>query len=99
MGKKYKDYNQSLKYLKLDSLDERRNKLCLNFAKKSLRIEKSKAFFPVKESRFKNTRNFKKYVVNHANTKRYQNSSIIHMQTILNSNEAKMKRLLRPIGN
>ena len=51
----------------------------------------------MKESRFKNTRNLEKYVVSHANTKRYQNSSIIHMQTTLNSNEAEMKRLLRKL--
>ena len=74
-------------------MDERRNKLCLNFAKKCLRIEKSKSFFPVKQNKYKNTRNFEKYFVNHSNTKRHQNSSIIHMQTILNSNEAEMKRI------
>ena len=45
MGNKYKDYENSLKYLKLDSLSERRKKLCLNFAKKCLRNEKSKSFF------------------------------------------------------
>ena len=46
-----------------------------------------------KQNKYKNTRNFEKYFVNHSNTKRHQNSSIIHMQTILNSNEAELKRI------
>ena len=60
MGDKYKDYENSLKYLKLDSLSERRKKLCLNFAKKCLRNEKTKSFFPLNKNNFKNTRNFEK---------------------------------------
>ena len=45
------------------------------------------------------TRNFEKFKVNLANTKRYQNSSIINMQTLLNLNEAEKKKLLRTIGS
>ena len=34
LGEKYKDYKNALKVLKMDSLEMRREKLCLNFAKK-----------------------------------------------------------------
>ena len=44
-GSKYTNCDNGLKYLKLDSFEERK-KLCLNFAKKCLKIEKSKTFFP-----------------------------------------------------
>ena len=97
MGNRYSDYNNSLKFLKLESLEERRSKLCLNFAKKCLRIEKSKSFFPINKNNSKNTRHFEKYKVNHANTKRYQKSSIINMQTLLNSNEAEKRKFFRTI--
>ena len=39
MGNKYQGYEQALKFLKLDSLKERRMKMAVNFAKKSLNLE------------------------------------------------------------
>ena len=35
------DYHEALKYLILESLSERRKKICLSFAKKSLKNEKA----------------------------------------------------------
>ena len=98
MGNKYKDYNHSLKYLKLDSLYERREKLSLKFAKKCLRTEKAESFFTINQNKFRNTRNFEKYKVKYANTKRFQNSSIIYMQKLLNLHEAERKKKLRTFG-
>ena len=51
-GSKYTNCDNGLKYLKLDSFEERK-KLCLNFAKKCLKIEKSKTFFPSTKANLK----------------------------------------------
>ena len=37
MGKRYEGYEEALKFMRLDSLKERREKMALKFAKKSLR--------------------------------------------------------------
>ena len=71
-------------------LNKRREKLCLAFAKKCLKIEKVKSFFPVNESeRTQQTRNFERYRVNHFNTERYKKSSIPYLQSLLNSDDLK----------
>ena len=62
-------------------------------------ISLSKSFFPINKNNFKNTRNFEKFKINHFKTKRYQKSSIINMQALLNLNEAEKKKLLRTIGS
>ena len=50
MGSKYDNYEESLKNLQLQRLSERRAKLCLNFAKKSVKHEKANKFFPLNQS-------------------------------------------------
>ena len=42
MGRNYSTYKEGLKKLKLDDLNQRREKLCLSFAKKCLKNEKVK---------------------------------------------------------
>ena len=49
MGNKYSDYDNALKFLQIDRLSERRKKLCLNFAKKSIIHEKARKIFPLKQ--------------------------------------------------
>ena len=46
MGKNYEGYSKSSKFIKLDSLYERRQKNALNFAKKSFKNENFSSFFP-----------------------------------------------------
>merc|ERR1712218_327565 len=43
----YKNYEDALKFLDLDSLQERRKKQCLKFAKDCLKNEKMKKLFPL----------------------------------------------------
>ena len=43
----YKDYHSALKFLNLETLSDRRNKLCIKFAKKCLKIENMKKLFPL----------------------------------------------------
>ena len=85
--------------LNLDKLDKRREKLCLAFAKKCLKIEKVKSFFPVNETeRTQQTRNYERFKVNHFNTERYKNSSIPYLQSLLNKDDLNKRKFLRTRG-
>ena len=89
----YNGYKNGLAQLGLDDLDSRRKNLCLDFAKKCAKSEKMCHMFP-KNTKNHNmdTRNNEVYMVQHANTGRLQNSSIIYMQKLLNSEEQKKLR-------
>ena len=88
LGNRYNGYRKSLQNLDLETLHERREKLCLNFARKCLNNSKTKHLFPinVKTHQMK-TRKKEKFKVQHANTERYRKSSIIYMQQLLNEYE------------
>ena len=45
----YNSYQQALSQLSLDSLDDRREELCLKFALKAQKNEKMKDLFPIKK--------------------------------------------------
>ena len=51
MGNMYQGYEQALKFLKLDSLKERREKMALNFANRSLKLEQFLRLLPLSESK------------------------------------------------
>ena len=51
MGNNYKTYIDSLKMLKLDSLEWRREKLCLQFAKKCTTNEKLRKYDSVEQNK------------------------------------------------
>ena len=85
LGNKYKGYKKSLLELNILSLSERREQLCLEFAIKCTKNPRTKSMFPEnKKTHNMLTRKPDKYIVQHANTKRLQNSSIIYMQHLLN---------------
>jgi len=81
-GTKYETYENSLNVLKLDNLEVRRDKLYINFAKKSIQLDKFKHLFPLNNNR--QTRNSDKFVVNKYRTERAKQSSIPYMQSLLN---------------
>ena len=88
---KYVGYQQGLVKLGIETLHSRRESLCLNFAIKCAKSDKMKQMFPENEkSHGMGTRNENKYKINHANTGRFQKSSIIYMQKLLNENELKI---------
>ena len=65
--------------------------LSMNFALKCVESnkEKLKNMFPLRTKQHNmNARKKEHYLVNHANTERYKNSSIPYMQRLLNKNEA-----------
>ena len=88
LDSRYKSYEQALEILDLESLDERREQLCLNFARKSAKHPKFKHLFPPNDKLHNmKTRKTEKFKVTHANTERFKNTSIIYMQNLLNKYE------------
>ena len=100
LGDKYTSYKNALEVIKLDSLEERREKLCLKFAKQCLRHEKLKDMFPQKVSHhLMDKRNASKFVVTKALTERYRRSSIPSMQRLLNNAEREKREIIKKIKN
>ena len=84
-GNAYTTYTDALEWTGLDTLEVRRSKLCLNFAKKCIKNEKTKSMFPTNESEV-NTRNHEYFKVTNARTDRLAKSAIPYMQRLLNAN-------------
>ena len=77
LKEEYNSYESALKILDLESLSERREWLCLQFARKCKNHEKMKELFPENQKSHEMVTRFKEiYQVNHANTKRLQNFKI-----------------------
>ena len=89
LKERYVSYFQALEVLELDTLAERREKLCLNFAKKCLKHEKAKDMFPLKHKYDYKIRETEIYQVQHASTTRLMNSAIPQMQRALNRDAMK----------
>ena len=86
LKEKYRTYENSLFLLGLDKLKERREDLCLTFARKCLNINEMKKLFPPNTKKhLMDTRTHEHFEVFHSNTSRLQGSPIIYMQHLLNS--------------
>ena len=71
MGRNYTTYKNGLIVLKLDTLEKRRELLCLRFAKNCIKTEKVKDLFPLNNSKHgMKMRKVKKYKTNKQNTNR-----------------------------
>ena len=69
----------------MQTLNDRREALCLSFAKKCLRNEKLKSMFPLRKINHKmEKRNMEKFKNLKANTKRYEKSAVPYMRRKLN---------------
>ena len=100
LGEKYISYESALKNLNLESLYERREALCLKFAKKSLKLKQFQKMFPKQNNLHKmETRNPLRYVVNNSNTDRYRRSAIPSMQRMLNEEDSKLKCITKNLDN
>ena len=88
LGEKYKSYEEALEILKFKTLEERREKLCENFAKKALKHQKYKNWFSLNEKQHKfNTRNkdkINKFNPVRSRTDRYRKSSLSNLTDMLN---------------
>ena len=85
LQQKYKNYKHALQLLEMDSLYDRREKLCLNFAQKCLKNPKFSHIFKKKEKAHQmKTRDAEQYEITFAHTSRLKNSPIVYMQRLLN---------------
>ena len=90
LKERYKNYENALMILNLDSLEIRRNQLNLKFAQSGIKNDKLKDLFPINDKHHKmQTRNTEHYEVMFANTNRLKKGSIISMQNMLNDNAMK----------
>ena len=93
LGHRYDSYSDTLKSLKIETLFERRERLCLRFAMKSLNVKNFKHLFPLYEKGHDmTTRNSLKYEVCKTSSKRYKVSTIPHLQRLLNK-QAQFKKI------
>ena len=93
LRERYKNYEDSLILLNLDSLHQRRQNLCLKFAKSGIKHNNMTDLLPEESKTHKmQTRNTNKFKVNFANTGRLKDASIIHMQNLLNDDNEQRKR-------
>ena len=92
----YESYDQALTELNLDTLDERRKKLCLKFAKQCIKHPKFRSMFPVNNSShlMKKMKGKNKFFVNKCKTERYRKSSIPFMQRLLNEDNRILERMI-----
>ena len=100
LGEGYESYKKALNTLNLETLEERREYLCLTFARRCIKNEKTQKMFPLNiKLHNMETRNKEKFDVKHANTDRLRNSSIIYMQNLLNQQEVweEKKSLRSPV--
>ena len=82
LGNSYRNYDEALERLELDTLEERREHICLKFAKRCTRSETFKHWFP-RRPRI-DTRNEEVFLRPTVKTKRYLISSIPHLVDLLN---------------
>ena len=90
LGQKYENYEDALIKVNLDSLKERREKLCKKFALKCVdsdNVRCNDIFEKRKKIHNMATRKDEPYVVNYANTERLKTSAVPYLQRILNSDE------------
>ena len=96
MGTKYQGYKEALKDMSLDSLEERRKKMALNFVKKSLKQKTfSRLFPPTSNNHLMRKRNPEKYAVNSAKTERYRRSAVPFLQRLLNEDYDLQKKNIK----
>lgn len=81
LGSSYKGYENALTTLGLQSLEERREKLCISFARKAAKSDK---FSPWFQKTKRETRNNLKYELPHTRTAAFERSPLIYLTHLLN---------------
>ena len=98
LGKPYESYTEALKELGMMRLSERRDLVCLKFAKTSLRLENFKKNFPGQTNAHNMvTRQHERYHVKRSYGKRYAVSAIPVMQKLLNKEHKKQKEAIKSL--
>ena len=85
LGKQYQSYSKALKVLGLDTLFDRRKKLCKKFARKSVKNEKFNKWFKVNNKVSITRQRLDKFCNVYSRTVRFDKSPISYLTRILNS--------------
>ena len=100
LGSAYTNYSDALSVMKLQSLEKRRESLCLKFAKKCLKVEKFKSMFPKKNTLHTMQKRYSdRFKVKDTFTERYKRSAIPYMQKLLNLEDKQKHDILKKIHN
>ena len=98
MGKNYTNYKNGLTDLNLETLEKRRENLCLKFAKECLKNEKLKNLFEINKSiHDMKKRKKEKFKVKNIRTERYRKSALPYMTNLLNKYEDEKVKSLENI--
>ena len=89
LGDRYVSYKEALKSLNLESLLFRRDKLCLNFAKKAEKHNKFSKWFKVSTNKPNTRQEKKKYCDVVAMHSRFEKSPLSYLTRILNEHYIK----------
>jgi hypothetical protein len=89
LGEKYLSYRSALKQTGLQSLESRREKLCLKFVQKAVKNTKHRKWFKVSHKTAKTRQKHTKYCKVVANKGRYQKSPIGYLTSLLNKTGSK----------
>ena len=83
----------------MKSLKNRREELCLKFAKSCLKIEKFRKFFPLnKKDHSMLMRSSEKFALEKYGSVRYKNSALPYMKRLLNKYQTDKDKLLKLIS-
>ena len=86
----YVNYSSALEMCGLESLYDRRQKRCIDFALKSVKHSRNRKMFPLnKIEHGHNIREKEIFKVNFARTEKYRKSAIPYCQRLLNEQESK----------
>ena len=85
LGDLYTSYSDALELVSLQTLHDRREKRCLDFAKKCLKHPIHRRLFPVNNKQSTDIRQMEPFIVNFARTESYRKSAIPFCQRILNT--------------
>ena len=97
---RYKNYKNALNVMNMDSLEVRRENLCLKFAKACVRNEKLSDMFPRNsKNHLMEKRGRETFYVKKAKTERLRKSAVVNMQNLLNKDVKEKKETLKKISN
>ena len=92
LGHHYVSYREALKTLNLESLKDRRDKLCLNFALKAEKHEKFKKWFKLTDPKPDTRQTIFKYFDVNAKHSRFKKSPLGLLTRILNEHYHTLKK-------
>ena len=87
LGEKYKSYKHALRLTGTKTLFERRRKICLKFAKKSVKHKKFKNWFKPNTNKTNTRQEHLKFKEVFCRTDRYKDSPISYLTNLLNQDQ------------